>query len=169
MKYDLLQNLDLWARAMMPAITTFLLGLLDVIPTGIPAISDVSPIFTMMAIFYWAVYRPDLVPPFVVFLLGLFQDILLGNPTGLFALVLLGVLGVTLSQRMAFVGKPFFFAWLGFAVISALGFFVMWSLTCILTAQIVLTTDVLFQYGLTACCFPVAAWVFVRIHRYLVR
>ncbi|MBM84612.1 MAG: rod shape-determining protein MreD [Rhodospirillaceae bacterium] len=169
MKSDVLQHLDLWARAIMPTITTLLLALLDVIPIGVPAISDVSPLFTMMAIFYWAVYRPDLVPPFVVFLIGLLQDILLGNPTGLFALVLLGVLGATLSQRMAFVGKPFVFAWLGFAVISAAAFFTMWLLTCVLTTQIVLTTDVFFQYGLTTCCFPVAAWLFVRIHRHLVR
>jgi rod shape-determining protein MreD len=163
------QHLDLWARYMMPAVTTMFLALLNVVPLGLPAISDVTPVVTMMAVFYWAVYRPDLLPPVVVFALGLAQDILLGNPTGLMALTLLAMHGVTITQRPAFLGKPFAVAWLGFAVISAGGFVLMWLLTCILATELLLTPAVLFQFVLTAICFPLAAWVFVRVHRYLVR
>lgn len=163
------QHLDLWARYMMPAVTTMFLALLNVVPLGLPAISDVTPVVTMMAVFYWAVYRPDLLPPVVVFALGLTQDILLGSPTGLMALTLLAMHGVTITQRQAFLGKPFAVAWLGFAVISAGAFVVMWLVTCILATELLLTPAVLFQFALTAICFPLAAWVFVRVHRYLVR
>jgi rod shape-determining protein MreD len=165
----LAQRLDLWARHMMPAVTTMFLALLSVVPLGLPALSDVMPAFTMMAVFYWSVYRPDLVPPVVVFFLGLTQDILVGNPTGLMALTLLAIHGVTLTQRQAFLGKPFFVAWLGFAVISAGAFVLMWLVICILAAELLLTPAVVFQYILTTVSFPLAAWVFVRVHRYLVR
>lgn len=163
------QRLDVWARYMMPAVTTMILALLNVVPLGLPALSDVMPVITMMAVFYWSVYRPDLLPPVVVFALGLAQDILVGNPTGLMALTLLAIHGVTLTQRQAFLGKPFFVAWLGFAVISAGGFVLMWLITCILAAELLLTLAVVFQFLLTVVSFPLAAWVFVRVHRYLVR
>jgi rod shape-determining protein MreD len=163
------QRLDIWARYMMPAITTMFLALLNVVPLGLPALSDVMPVVMMMAVFYWSVYRPDLMPPVVVFFLGLSQDILLGNPMGLMALTLLAIHGVTLTQRHAFLGKPFFIAWLGFAVISAGGFVLMWLMTCILAAELLMTPAVLFQFLMTTVSFPLAAWVFVRVHRYLVR
>jgi rod shape-determining protein MreD len=162
-------RMDSWARHMMPAVTTLILALLNVIPLGLPALSDVMPVITVMAVFYWSVYRPDLLPPVAVFLLGLAQDILLGNPTGLTALTLLAVHGVTLTQRQVFLGKPFFFAWLGFTVISAGGFVLMWILTCILATELLLSPAVIFQFLMTAACFPIGAWVFVRVHRYLVR
>jgi rod shape-determining protein MreD len=120
-------------------------------------------------VFYWSVYRPDLLPALVVFALGLIQDILLGSPMGLMALTLLAMHGVILTQRQAFLGKPFFVAWIGFAVISAGGFILMWIMTCVLAADLVLTHAVLFQFAFTTVSFPLAAWVFVRIHRYLVR
>ncbi len=165
----LAQRLDLWARHMMPAVTTLFFALLNVVPLGLPAISDVMPVVTMMAVFYWSVYRPDLLPPAVVFLLGLAHDILTGGPTGLMALILLAIHGVTLTQRQVFLGKPFFIAWLGFAVVSAGGFLLIWILTCILSQQLLLTPAVPFQFLMTVVSFPLAAWVFVRVHRYLVR
>jgi rod shape-determining protein MreD len=163
------QYLDSWARYMMPAATTMFLTLFNVVPLGLPGISDVTPLVTMMAVFYWSVYRPDLLPAVVVFALGLVQDMLLGSPMGLMALTLLAMHGVILSQRQAFLGKPFFVAWIGFAVISAGGFILMWIMTCVLAADLVLTHAVLFQFAFTTVSFPLAAWVFVRIHRYLVR
>lgn len=166
---SVVQRLDVWARHMMPAFTTMFLALLSVVPFGVPSLTDVMPVVTMMSVFYWSVYRPDLIPPVVVFVLGLAQDILAGNPTGLMALTLLAIHGVTLTQRQAFLGKPFLIAWLGFAVISAGGFLLMWLITCILAAELLLTLAVVFQYLLTSVSFPLAAWVFVRGHRYLVR
>jgi rod shape-determining protein MreD len=163
------QHLDSWARYMMPAVTTMFLALLNVVPLGLPGISDVTPLVTMMAVFYWSVYRPDLLPAVVVFALGLIQDILLGSPIGLMALTFLAIHGVTLTQRQAFLGKPFFVTWVGFAVISAGGFMLMWIMTCVLAADLLLTPAVLFQFILTTVSFPLAAWGFVRVHRYLVR
>jgi rod shape-determining protein MreD len=163
------QYFDSRARYMMPAVTTMFLALLNIVPLGLPGISGVTPLVTMMSVFYWSVYRPDLLPALVVFALGLIQDILLGSPMGLMALTLLAMHGVILTQRQAFLGKPFFVAWIGFAVISAGGFILMWIMTCVLAADLVLTHAVLFQFAFTTISFPLAAWVFVRIHRYLVR
>ena len=163
------QYFDSKARYMMPAVTTLFLAFLNVVPLGLPGISGVTPLVTMMAVFYWSVYRPDLLPAVVVFAIGLIQDILLGSPMGLMALTLLAMHGVVLTQRQVFLGKPFFVAWIGFAVISAGGFMLMWIITCVLAADLVLTHAVLFQFAFTTVSFPLAAWVFVRIHRYLVR
>ena len=169
MNAAIMRQLDTWARQSVPATSTMVLVLPFVVPVGLPAAASVTPVITFMAVFYWTVYRPDLLPAPVVFLTGLIHDILLGGPIGLFLLAFLATYWVTLTQRNAFIGKPFVLAWLGFAVIAAGAFLLMWIVTCLLAARLVLTPDPLFQYGVTAASFPLATWLFVRLHRYMER
>ena len=168
MKTSFVQRIDLWARNLMPAATMLLLVLISAVPLGIPGYAQVSPDFTLMAVFYWAVYRPDLTPPSVIFLTGLVEDLLHGFPLGLTAIIFLAVYGVTTTQRQTFLTKPFFIAWGGFVIISFGAFLVDWTLMSIFrwpgSSRIHLA-----RFGLTVTPFPATARLFVRIHRYLVR
>ena len=83
--------------------------------------------------------------------------------------MLLAVWGGALSQRQAFLGKPFFIAWLGFVVIAGIAQAALWLILSLYTVSIVAPLPVLGQYLITVTAFPLVAWVFVRIHRYLVR
>lgn len=163
------QRVDLWLRQATPVALTVLLTILSAVPIGVPGYTAVVPAYTAMAAFYWAVFRPDLQPPFAVFLIGVLQDILVATPLGMTALSLMVVHGLAVSQRRALLGKPFVLAWFGFVLIHALASFVVWLLASMLVLQPIGPEPVVFQYLVTVTLFPVVAWVFVRVHRYVVR
>ena len=145
-----------------------MLVICSVLPHGLSPAPDIFPMLTLVAIFYWAIYRPDLIPPSLMFLIGLTQDILLGASIGLMAAIFLGFYGLTLTQRTVFIGKPFYVTWLGFAVISAIAFTSIWIISGLLSESYLVSIAPLVQYVLTVLSFPMVIWCFVRIQRYLV-
>ena len=68
-----------------------------------------------------AVHDPDLLPPMVLFALGLVLDALGGMPPGLSALALLLVRLALLGSRRLLLAQPFVVVWAGFALV-VLGF-----------------------------------------------
>lgn len=157
-----------WLRRLTPIASCFAMVLLGVVPHGLPHFPAVAPDLAMMTVFYWAIYRPDLLPKWAVFLVGLFQDLLTGALVGLNVAVLLIVHYVGLSQRRAFIGKPFVVAWFGFMVLSfGVGAF-YWAALSAMSGTIVVAHAVLFQYLLTFAAFPLMSWLLVRAHRYVV-
>jgi rod shape-determining protein MreD len=165
---SLLQRFDLWARWSLPFVTTLSMVLIGVVPTGLDHIAPIGPSLALMALFYWTVYRPDLLPPGAVFLIGVFRDILAGTPFGVSALVFLAFYGVTLIQRQAFLGKPFFLAWLGFVVIGTGAFVLECILLSVLALHPILSVDAVLQAFVTVVSFPLVAWGFVLIHRHMI-
>ena len=83
------QKLEQFLRHAAPSLATFLLVLLSVTPLPIPSYGSVAPVLPMIAIYYWAAHRPDLLPFSVVFVAGLLHDILSGGPLGLHSFVFL--------------------------------------------------------------------------------
>ena len=162
-------QLDQAARATIPTVTVGLLVVPGLLPLGAPWLSETMPHFAMIAVFYWTLYRPDLLPAAAVFLVGLLCDILAGHPTGLTALTLLAVHVVVQNQRQAFVLRSFPIVWGGFALIAAGAFLAMWLLTCLLALRLVVAPAAAPQFGSTVLCFPAVAWLLVRVHRSLVR
>jgi len=169
MRMTATQRADLWLRQATPIALTVLLAILSAVPIGIPGYTAVVPAYTAMAAFYWAVFRPDLQPPFALFLVGVLQDILAATPIGMTALSLMVVHGLAVSQRRAFLGKPFVLAWFGFVLIHALATFLVWALASMLALRLLGPEPAVFQYLVTVTLFPIVAWVFVRIHRHVVR
>lgn len=64
------------ARRLLPALLGLFLILFSLVPVGAPNLSGIMPLFSVMAIYYWSIYRPDLMPGWAAFSLGLLQDIL---------------------------------------------------------------------------------------------
>ena len=129
---------------------------------------EIFPMLNIIVIFYWTVYRPDLVPPFVLFLIGLIDDVVMGTPLGLMACVFVLLYGVTLTQRQFFIGKPFYVTWLGFSIISAFCICLIWVLVALFAGRLGIVITPFIKYTITLLLFPSAAWLLVRIQRYLV-
>lgn len=169
MRMTATQRVDVWLRHSTPIAFAVLLAILSTVPVGVPGYAAVVPAYTAMSAFYWAVFRPDLQPPFALFLVGVLQDVLVATPLGMTALTLMVVHGLAVSQRRAFLAKPFVLAWFGFVLIHALAAFVVWLLASILALRPVGPEPAVFQYLVTVTLFPVVAWIFVRLHRHVVR
>ncbi|MDH3335263.1 MAG: rod shape-determining protein MreD [Rhodospirillaceae bacterium] len=159
MKSGFLQPLDLVARNITPFIITMLLIIISAIPTRIPEFSYIAPVLPLMAIYHWSIYRPDLLPAWAVFALGILQDALVGTPFGVSSLVFLAVHLVVLSQQVFFTGKSFAVVWIGFSMVSAAAFIMTWILVSIYFGQSTGLLGVFFQYLVTLGSFPVLTWI----------
>ena len=159
---SLWQKLDNVMRSCAPFILSLVLIVLTVIPTHIPVYMEVAPILPLVSIYHWAIYRPNLLPVFAVFILGLLQDIMVGTPIGLYTLVFLTVYGIVTSQRRFFTGKSFLFYWLGFATISMLASFESYFLGSVWNVILLDFNAAIFQYLILLGIFPTLAWIFLR-------
>ena len=155
-------------RQTVPVMTMLLLVLIGSMPLGSLHTFEIFPMLNIIVIFYWTVYRPDLVPPVVLFLIGLIDDVVMGTPLGLMACVFVLLYGVTLTQRQFFIGKPFYVTWLGFSVISAVCICLIWVLVALFAGRLGIVITPFIKYTITLLSFPSAAWLLVRIQRYLV-
>ena len=162
----LVQHLSL---ATVPFVLCLVLVLITALPLTIPYIGSVTPLFALMAVFYWCIYRPDYLPPYAIFIVGVLYDVLGGGPLGLTALLLLLVHAFIVPQRRVFHGKSFFVEWFGFAIV-ALGLGVIgWLAASIYFVTPMQPLPVIGQTGLTIAFYPCIAWMISQVHRRLVR
>ena len=160
-------SLDQAIRNIIPICLTFLLLVLSVIPTGIPYYSEITPVLPIIAIYHWAIYKPDLLPTWSVFILGCVYDLLSGTPLGLYALVFLSVYGIVIFQRRFLYGKSFLVCWLGFGVVALGAAIESWVVASIWYFSLLNATSVFFQYFLSLGMFPIVAWVALQLQQHL--
>ena len=82
MREDVWHRLDLIARNILPFFVTLLLIMVAMIPLRVPLLSPVIPALPLIAVYYWTVYKPHLMPVWAIFLIGLFHDLLTAGPAG---------------------------------------------------------------------------------------
>ena len=153
--------------AIVPVLATAVLVLLGAVPTQLPDFSVVTPVLSLAAVYFFAIYRPSLLPAPAVFGIGLFQDALMGLPFGLSALILVGVYGIVISQRSAFRGRPFLIAWAGFAIVVPIAMAVTWIIVSTLAGTLVPPAAVLFQTVLTVAVYPLVTVILAALSRLL--
>lgn len=83
MRPTLWQRMDVMARHMVPFALVLLLILLAATPTHLPGMVRVGPMLSLIGVYYWSVYRPDLFRYGSAFTLGLFEDVLTGCAAGI--------------------------------------------------------------------------------------
>ena len=169
MRPGLWHKLDLWARNSVPFLAALAMVVIGLVRWPLPGAAPVAPVLALVAVHYWTVHRPELMPPAAVFALGLLQDILGGAPIGLNALVLLVVHGVLLMQRQHLARRPFIVDWWGFAVVAAGAGLLGWLVASLYYGGTIWPKPLLVQYLLNLCAYPVLAWVFTRAQLLLFR
>jgi rod shape-determining protein MreD len=162
MKSSFWQRFDRFARDLTPFALTFMLLVINAIPFHIPSFAQVTPLLPLVSIYFWAVYRPDLMPAASVFLIGILHDFVSGLPVGVSAFIFLVVLGATLAQRSFFSGKSFVIVWFGFMMVAGGALALEWFLLSIFAGDLVQARSAIYQFGLTAAIFPFLAWLFTR-------
>ena len=155
MKPGLLSRFDFAMRSTTPFMLTVLLVVLGAVPLRIPDFATVSPLLSLMAVYHWSIYRPDLLPAWAVFVVGLMQDALTGLPFGINALVFLAVHMAVLSQHVFFTGKSFAIIWIGFAMVCGGAMLMMWILVSAFYAQTFSILGASLQFLVTLGAFPV--------------
>lgn len=162
-----LPQLGFWRLGLaIPGLVSLVLVLLGSLPIGVPFLGPVLPAFGLIAVHVFALQRPDLMPHWLAFALGLVTDLLSGGPLGLTALVFLGVQALSASQRRVLIGRPFVLGWAAFVAVALAAAGVSWLIACVYFLDFVNPAAALLQVAVTVTLFPlVAAPLLLLSHR----
>lgn len=163
------KSFDSIARNSTPSLLLLFLVVLGQLPFSLPGDSAVTPYFVLMAVFYWGLHRPDLLPATIVFLVGLLQDALEGEPFGVNAFVLIAVYWFVVSQQRHIGGRAFLVLWLVFAAVGLVAESLRWLLISTLTTTLITPWSVTFEYLMTVALYPILTIAFVLAQRTLPR
>lgn len=167
MKGSAWHSVDIAARNATPSLLTLALAILGQLPFTLPGEAVATPYFVLMAVYYWGLHRADLLPAFVVFLLGLLQDALSGEPFGVNAFVLVAAYWFVVSQQRFFKGKHFIVVWWGFAIAALMASVARWLLVSLLMGGLPAPWALAFEYLLTVALYPVLTLAFTLAHKSL--
>lgn len=149
----------------LPVAMGLICVLLSFVPAGRIFGSATMPAFALMAIYYWAIVRPEMFPVYAVFLVGLLSDLLSDGPIGLWAFVYVLTYIVVLTQRFLAVNAPFSVFWLGFLMAASLAGFIGWGAASLFYGTILPVKPIVSHIFATVIVFPIFAIVFGRIER----
>lgn len=113
------------------------------------------PNILLLAVYYWSVFRPQQAHPFLLFALGLIQDVLTASLFGLHAVTLLLLRMIIVSQRRLFLAQQFPFVWAGMAATQLLTLLVHFSVMQLLYDHPPSLVDALFPALTTLLCYPI--------------
>jgi rod shape-determining protein MreD len=166
MRFDFFQRDAGVANRLVPFTTTLLFAIISVVPLHIPALSVVTPAFTLMAVYHWTIYRSELLPPIAVFAVGMLLDLLNGTQyMGTSSLTLLLVRSALLSQRRFLVNRPFPILWSGFLLVTGAVVFFEWGLVSFLHGETLGAQPFIFEAVMTVASFPVGSYLLAWTQR----
>jgi rod shape-determining protein MreD len=150
------------------ALSPFLLGLALILVSMFPLrLSEgylVTPAFALMPIYFWTLYRPDLMPPIAVFWLGLVQDLLTGGPIGLWCLIYLFTYGFLASQRLFLLTRIQGRGWQGFGLTMAVATLIAWATGTFVYGEFLSPWPLIIQGIVSVVLYPLVARVLVLLH-----
>ncbi|MDO8423149.1 MAG: rod shape-determining protein MreD [Parvibaculum sp.] len=157
------------ASRVVVMVLPFVIGiacvLLSFVPVGRIFGSSNMPAFALMAIFYWAVVRPDMFPVYAVFVVGLLTDLLSAGPIGLWAFTYVLTYTIVLTQRFLIINVPFSVFWIAFLLAGFIAGTISWSIASVIYGALLPVRPVLTHVLITAAVFPLFAFLFGRIER----
>ena len=125
-----------------PFLSTFFCFLLMTLPIMPKGMGEITPMFGVIVLSFWIIFRQDLLPYYSVFILGLFHDAMIGTlfGSGSLALILIKfvVVGVVdQDHRVSFLRA----------------FFII--ILCLLLWTVIIATPVLIKYSLSINFIPI--------------
>ncbi|MFH1159041.1 MAG: rod shape-determining protein MreD [Pseudomonadota bacterium] len=148
-------------------LTVFVLFILSAFPFEIAHLGEVRPFFMLMAVYYWTILRPSLLPPPATFVIGIILDLLFNWPFGMNAVVLVTAQALTLRQRKFLLGQLFLVIWAGFALMALMAGAAQWMLFALFNMTLISVKPMLVSSVLSALLFPLMVLPLMMLHKAL--
>lgn len=145
-------------------ITLFALGIISV---SYPLDGLLKAPFFLMALYYWSIYRPTLLPRWLVFVLGCLMDFLSGFPVGMNAVLFLAVQWFVGSQRKFLMAQSFIFVWFGFLIVNISVLAAQWGLFSLIAGHLYPLKPLLVSIFLGGVLFPFISMILHFTHKFL--
>ena len=159
------QRLEHGGRLAVPLLSAVVCVLLGSIVWPLPYLGSVAPPLALMAIYYWALHRPDLLRPGMVFVIGLLHDVVNFLPLGLSAMLFVAAHQLIYRNRRFFVGHSFLMMWSGFILTVTGTMFLQWLLMCLIRWQMIPVLPIMMQMGFAIVFFPLPCWLLIALQR----
>ncbi|MGQ0526475.1 MAG: rod shape-determining protein MreD [Alphaproteobacteria bacterium] len=148
------ERIEAVARFAVPYAILALLVVFNAISLPYPFTGAIKPPLFLIALYYWCVYRPALMPVWFVFAAGILLDFLGGLPLGLNALVFVIARWVILDQRRFLMSQSYIVIWLGFCVLVLVTHLTQWVIFGVANSAWPPLQPLMFSVGLGSMLFP---------------
>lgn len=160
-------RIDWAAKFVLAHVVIWLFMFFNIVSFSLPHAGDFKPFFLLMAVYYWSIYRPTLIPAAYTFTLGLIMDLQTGLPVGLSALMLVAIQMVVQRQRVFLMGQPYVTVWIGFAVVALINMIALWLVISLFSLSLMPIISPLIAVGFSIVLFPLASLILLGVHRIL--
>lgn len=154
--------------ATVPVVCGLTGAVLSNLPVSLSGGAVPPPLLGFMAVYFWSLVRPDLMPPAGAFVIGLAQDLLSGSPPGFWTVSFIASYALLDRQRESFAGLAGIGAVLGFALATFVAAGAAYMIAWIYFAQLPPVTPLLLQVAVTVVCYIPALPVLNAIQRRIV-
>ncbi len=144
-----------------------LLFLLNIVAIPLPVLSGTEIPLVLMAIYYWSMYRPTLIPAWLLFIMGILMDLISVLPLGLNAVIFVASgLGIARKRRFLMT-QPFIVVWIGFCALCFGMLSLRWALISVLNWYLFPFTSILNSSLLGGLLFPFMCVMLRMTHKIL--
>ncbi|MBI3441978.1 MAG: rod shape-determining protein MreD [Proteobacteria bacterium] len=161
---SLLRMIGRWGLALAMLLVLFVFS---AAPLEIARLGEIRPVFMLMAVYYWTILRPALLPAPAVFAIGLVLDLLSAAPFGMNALILVLAQWLIRSQRKFLLGQSFLMIWAGFAAIATGAGLMQWGLFVMFNLTLFSAKPMLVSVVISTLLFPLFVWPLSAVHKAL--
>lgn len=151
--------------ALLPVLSALLLVLLVNLPVSLTGDLFPAPLLALTAVYFWALVRPDLMPPVAVLVVGVLEDLLSGGAPGVWATGFMAAYALVDRQRDNLAGLAGGAAVLGFAAAMGLAAAATFLLTWVMYLRAPPLAPLLLASVITVLFYPPIAVVLGWVHR----
>lgn len=113
----------------MPFALSIIATMVFALPIRVFGLQLPEPVFAFVPAFAWAMIRPSITAPFLLLLLGLFQDLYWGASLGLWAVALITAYAFVLVFRSMMSGQGRLIIWIWYCAACGVGYLAAFLLT----------------------------------------
>jgi len=136
----------------LPSFFVILLTLFNIIVSK--NFLDFGIFIALHGIFFWFLYTPNLLPPFIIVILGFLQDIIYFLPLGSTPLIfLLSIILIRIYKNL-FLEPSFLGNWFSFSIIFVISIFSSWALLSLINFNMIPINPIFFKIFINMLFFP---------------
>lgn len=162
-----LEDIDWIWRGLVVQVFIFALFLLSFIYISLPLSIDIKPYFLLMAIFFWAIRRPTIISPVLLFGYGLLQDIFFDYPLGLHSALYLIFFYIIRKQRLYLMSQTYLVYLMFFGLLCFIYGVLEWCFFSAVYLKFFEIQALVFSFIFTVLIYPIINWAFTLLNMVL--
>ena len=151
-----------YGLAIWCAVTIMVSLLFYATPARLTQATDLMPLLPLIALFLWSTIRPYFIPPIVIFVVGILQDLLTSGPMGVWALAYLVALTVMRVRKEDSTTRDLGPLWFRFVATTAIAVVVAWAGGSLAISGPAAIQPMAIEAAASILMFPLIALVTVR-------